>query len=170
MDKHFYFFRHAQTNENRDGIRYGKSSGGYLINEGIEEANRLAEYLKDKRLEIIYSSPYERAIDTAKIVANKYHDLPIKIENNLREGLFWQGEVSIKKQRKLDATYNKVNALFQKILNAPENNVAISSHGCITRALCKCAGFDIGEIKNCECFHIYQHNNRFELIDNIKSQ
>lgn len=78
--KNFYFFRHGQTNENRDGKRYSTGDNAYLTEIGVKQAKGLSKYLSDKKLDIIYSSPFNRAIETAKFVAERYKDLHIKTE------------------------------------------------------------------------------------------
>ena len=65
MKRHFYFFRHGQTNENKSGATYGNALEAYLTDDGIAQAKKLGEYLSDKDNEVVYSSPLKRAIQTA---------------------------------------------------------------------------------------------------------
>ena len=83
--KHFYFFRHGQTNENRDGKQYSTGDNAYLTETGVKQAQELAKYLSDKNLDIIYSSPFNRTIETAKIIAKKYKNLHIETNNALKD-------------------------------------------------------------------------------------
>ena len=62
VKRNFYFFRHGQRN--------GIDAESTLNNTGIAQANKLAEYLDDKNIEVVYSSPFKRAIDTAKRAIN----------------------------------------------------------------------------------------------------
>lgn len=70
MERTIYIFRHGETDYNVQ-----KRMQGYLdipLNEnGFTQARDLAEKLSDVRFDCIYSSPLSRAIETAKIVAQK---------------------------------------------------------------------------------------------------
>jgi broad specificity phosphatase PhoE len=63
-----------------------------LNDEGREQAAWLAERLRDERLHAIYSSPLERARETAEAIAAP-HQLPVCIEPGLNEIDFgeWTG-------------------------------------------------------------------------------
>jgi len=63
------------------------------LNEtGIKQAELLAEYLSDVKIETIYSSPLKRALKTAELIAN-YHQLEVKIAPGLIDFDYgkWQG-------------------------------------------------------------------------------
>jgi probable phosphoglycerate mutase len=51
---------------------------------GHEQASELAEKLKDVKFDAIVVSPLKRTLETAKVI-NKYHGLPIVIDEGLRE-------------------------------------------------------------------------------------
>ncbi len=164
MKQNFYFFRHGQTNENRDGIRQDMGQDAYLLDAGLKQAEELAEFLSDKNLDVIYSSPYMRAVDTAKIVANRYNDLKIITDDDLREGVFgfWYND-DAESQKKVDDTFARVKGFLDGIMDMG-TNIALSSHGGITRALCYVAGAEIGSIKNCECFHFSYEGGIWQLV------
>ncbi|MWC27155.1 histidine phosphatase family protein [Paenibacillus sp. MMS18-CY102] len=61
-----YVVRHGQTDLNKDGILQGRL-GMPLNNYGIGQAERLRESLKAIPFDYIFSSPQERAIQTAEI-------------------------------------------------------------------------------------------------------
>ena len=63
------FLRHGQAENNVKRILAGRTDGVSLTKTGIEQADRIAEYLKPLDISAIYSSPIERASHTAKIVA-----------------------------------------------------------------------------------------------------
>ena len=81
-----YFVRHGQTDAN---VAMGN---GQSIQEldaplnvaGQEQAAAAAEQLKDVKFDIVISSPLKRALQTAEII-NKYHGLPITLEDSVRE-------------------------------------------------------------------------------------
>ncbi|MEK3722915.1 histidine phosphatase family protein [Paenibacillus sp. FSL H8-0034] len=61
-----YVVRHGQTDLNKEGRLQGRQ--GLQLNEyGIEQAKSLAESLKNIKFDLVYSSPQERAIQTAEI-------------------------------------------------------------------------------------------------------
>lgn len=74
--------RHADTPRDERGITSGQDHSG-LSEDGIADANKLAESVKDKGVMKVISSDLERGKETAKIVADK---LGAKVEHdpNLR--------------------------------------------------------------------------------------
>lgn len=58
-----------------------------LSQDGILQAQHLGQYLKEKGISHIFSSPFRRTVETACSVA-KILDLPVKIEAGLSEMLF----------------------------------------------------------------------------------
>ncbi len=62
----------------------GWTPGVSLNEEGRKQAARLAEWLEAVPLEAIYSSPLERALETAQPIA-KSHDLELQIRDSLGE-------------------------------------------------------------------------------------
>ncbi len=78
----FIFIRHAS-----DDDRYrGGWSNLDIIDEGINQANKLANYLKDNDLNIkkFVTSDLKRTVSTTNII-NKYLKLPVEFEEELRE-------------------------------------------------------------------------------------
>ena len=63
------FLRHGQAENNVKRILAGRTDGVHLTKTGIEQAGRIAKYLKPLDISAIYSSPIERAKHTAEIVA-----------------------------------------------------------------------------------------------------
>ncbi len=167
MEKHFYFFRHGQTNENELGKREGLGTGAYLTDLGKCQAQKLSDFLKDKNLDVIYTSPYKRAVDTAEIIASKYKNLDIIPNNALCEIVFgFWGPCDEESKKRMENNYNKIQKFLKKIATSKKyKNIAVSSHGGVTRALCFAAGQKIEGIKNCECFHFLLKDNIFKYIE-----
>jgi len=69
--KLIYFVRHGESELNRKGIRQGPEGG--LSDEGRMQASRTAQKFPKKKgkPEVIISSPYERARQTAEIIARE---------------------------------------------------------------------------------------------------
>jgi len=87
------FVRHGHT-ETTGKILPGRTKGLNLSNTGIEQANRVAEQIKDSgtKPSAIYSSPMERTQQTAKPIA-KVLGLKNQINKGLNEADFgkWTG-------------------------------------------------------------------------------
>jgi len=78
------FLRHAQAENNTKRILAGRTEGVPLTKTGIEQAERISEYLKPLDISAIYSSPIERASHTAEIVA-KNRSLEVVLDERLTE-------------------------------------------------------------------------------------
>lgn len=79
----------------------GRLPNVHLNQKGQDQANRISDLLQDLPIQAIYSSPLERAIETAQPLAIK-KNLEISICENLSEINFgnWQGK-TIKQMRKM---------------------------------------------------------------------
>ncbi len=75
--------RHGATDWNLQGRCQG-SSDRELSEAGIRQAGQIADLLGNEELSAIYSSHLRRARQTAEIISRP-HDLPVLIEENLRE-------------------------------------------------------------------------------------
>ena len=78
------FLRHAQAENNTKRILAGRTDGVPLTKVGIEQAERIAKYLKSLDISAIYSSPIERASHTAEIVA-KNNSLDYELDDRITE-------------------------------------------------------------------------------------
>ena len=76
--------RHGETDWNKSHRVQGGNSDTLLNETGKEQAERLALRLKQERIQAVYSSPLQRALDTAQVVAC-HHLLEVQIEPSLRE-------------------------------------------------------------------------------------
>ena len=75
--------RHGATDWNLQGRCQG-SSDRELSEAGVRQAGQIADLLGNEELSAIYSSHLRRARQTAEIISRP-HDLPVLIEENLRE-------------------------------------------------------------------------------------
>lgn len=93
--------RHGETDFVKTGKMAGRTPGVHLNDKGLREAQELASCLKAAPIKLLYSSPMERTLETAKPLAKA---LGLKIIRS--EGLIetdigdWKG-MEIKKARKL---------------------------------------------------------------------
>lgn len=92
MGMKIYLVRHGQTDWNRQ--RWIQGQQDVDINEqGILQAEKLAETLREVPLEIAFCSPLLRTRHTAEILL-KYHDIPLKYDGRLKEIYLgkWEGK------------------------------------------------------------------------------
>ena len=78
------FLRHGQAENNTKKILAGRSPGVNLTEIGIQQAEQAGKMLKTLNISTIYSSPIDRALQTAKIVA-QHCDLEPLIDDRLIE-------------------------------------------------------------------------------------
>ena len=74
-----YFVRHAKPNYQNHNDRLRE-----LTEKGLEDSRSVTAFLSDKKIDLILSSPYRRAIDTIKNFADK-NEMPILIVDDFRE-------------------------------------------------------------------------------------
>lgn len=76
--------RHGETEWNRLRRIQGGNSDTQLNQRGRKQAESLALRLKQEEIQAVYSSPLQRAQDTARAIAG-YHQLPVGVEPSLKE-------------------------------------------------------------------------------------
>jgi probable phosphoglycerate mutase len=76
--------RHGETYWNKERRVQGGDSDIELNDTGLEQARKIAAFLENESIIAILSSPLQRAIATAKILASQ-HQLPVEIDQGLRE-------------------------------------------------------------------------------------
>ena len=146
----------------RKGL-YGREPGIVLSQTGKLQANRIAEYLKVQPLAAIYSSPLDRAMDTAAPLARvkglvvQDSEAFIEVDQGTWTGLSWQelqkdpnwalyntyrsgtscpnGEMAVEVQARA------VRALDQMLKKHEHQHIAVVSHADVIRAaVCYYAG------------------------------
>lgn len=93
--------RHGENEYVKTGKMAGRTPGIHLNERGIQQAAELATALKNVPLKAIYSSPLERAVETAEPIAEG-RTLAIQLRPDLMETNIgkWQGR-SLKQLRRL---------------------------------------------------------------------
>jgi probable phosphomutase (TIGR03848 family) len=82
-----FLIRHATNDSIKDGILAGWLPGVHINDEGCKQAEHMAARMANIMLDAIYSSPLERAVETAEYLAK-----PRGLEIQRREGL---GEIRV---------------------------------------------------------------------------
>lgn len=104
--------RHAQNEWVRTGKLAGWTPGVHLNDEGKKQAELLGERLAHAKLQAVYSSPLERAVETAEAIVKHHDQLTLQVHAGVGEVDFgdWQG----KRLRQLSRT-----RLWQVVQNYP---------------------------------------------------
>jgi broad specificity phosphatase PhoE len=190
MRKDFYLFRHGETDYNVQKRWQGQSVDTPLNATGLTQANRLADYMKNINLEIIYSSPLQRASQTAKIVASHHPHIQVCLLSELTEsslgaceGLHcdevqklypdiwqrWYGETTITDTRwPQGESKNEIQArmyqALEKMLKVKESIIGVSSHSGIMRQFLVTLGrHPNNKLPNTVLFHIVYDNGQWLL-------
>lgn len=142
--------RHGQSESNVKKTFTGQLNA-LLTQTGREQALRMAQYLDKYRIDKIYVSSLERAVETAQPIALR-QNCPVEKRDELMEinsGL-WQGltftEIAEKYPQTYEAwreniglatpdggetckqLYDRVTAFFEKVLEAPEETICLVCH------------------------------------------
>ncbi|WMM25510.1 histidine phosphatase family protein [Tissierella sp. MB52-C2] len=153
-----YLTRHGETQWNKEGRMQGWKNSDLTPN-GIENAKRLGQRLKDIDFDYIYCSPLDRAVDTAKYIRGD-KNTEIVLTESLKEMGFgkWEGmeHDRIKELYPIEHfnfwnkphLYNQIegesfNELFERvndvlnqiISNSSLENVLIVSHAVVIKAI-----------------------------------
>ncbi len=116
-----------------------------LSDEGLKKCKKVTDYLLDKEIHKVYSSPYKRAFDTVAGYANQAK-LEVEIVNDFRERKVDSGWIedfeSFSKRQWEDFQYRlsdgecllevqqrNLNALNNVLLDNANKNVVIGTHG-----------------------------------------
>lgn len=169
----FYLVRHGTTQYNLEN-RFQGHLDIPLSNQGIEQAKKLADYLKDKKIDAIYTSDLKRAVQTAEYIAAaksmKYRLLPSlrEVDVGELEGLRWH-EVKkeypdwVKKQHVHDypggetriEIERRVSNLWDSVVKRHKGDgVVLVTHGGIIKALI------------CQILGISQEDRSNFIVDN----
>jgi broad specificity phosphatase PhoE len=149
-----FIARHGQTNLNKEKRLAGNTNLAQLNTKGREHAKKLAEFLADKKIEEIFSSPLNRARDTATPISDKINK-KVKINKNLREFDFGimdgrrergKGKEGLVKRRvdlnykftkgdSYASTIKRVSKFIKKLLKKKYKKVLIVGHGGVNRSI-----------------------------------
>jgi probable phosphoglycerate mutase len=99
--------RHGETEWNAQEIFRGRRDIG-LNEKGIKQAKVLGDYLKDLKIEAVYASPLQRALDTAGLVA-VHHGLDVIVAPGLTDFNYgaWEGLTHQEVRRRYGGLYKR---------------------------------------------------------------
>ncbi|WP_188892687.1 histidine phosphatase family protein [Paenibacillus radicis (ex Gao et al. 2016)] len=141
------WIRHGSTAWNKEGRAQGQSDIP-LDEEGVQQAERLAERLSGEKWDVIYSSDLMRARATAEAVARRLQLGEVKLDERLREANGGQTEGTTEAERiqkwgdnwrelELDretreSLLERATAVLDEIAERhPGQNVLVVSHGAL---------------------------------------
>ncbi len=181
-------FRHGQTDWNLKKICLGSKHDIPLNNNGLSQARELANKLKEEPIEMFFTSPLVRAIQTAEIV-NKFHKVRMLKVNDLKEidygdasgmkkseavikysNIFnnWMAEdfhssrnMRIPNGESKEEFFNRVNGAFLSIVKENEFScAAVASHsGVIWNFIRYSIGKDVKTVNHCTAYSIFYNQN-----------
>lgn len=80
-----YFVRHGESTYNKLNLCNSNPKVDVHLTElGKKQVEKVAEGLKDKKIDLIITSEFPRTKETAEII-NKYHNAPIKVDPRIGE-------------------------------------------------------------------------------------
>lgn len=192
MIKHFYIFRHGETDYNLEKRWQGCGLNPDLNATGQQQAVALAQKLKPAKLEVVYSSPLRRAVQTAKVIAAA-ENIPLELIPNLREGCFGEAEgmqrddIAAKWPELFAEWYNgnssaddnlnirfpggeskaemqsRMLSVLNQLLLTPYQRIGIASHGSSIRYLLMYFGYPPHRMANTALFHLIWDEGRWTL-------
>lgn len=135
-----YFVRHAEPNCGNHNDRLRE-----LSEKGMEDRKRVTSFLADKRIDVVLSSPYKRAVDTVSHFAES-RKLPVCVVEDFRERKVDSGWIEdfdgFCKRQWADFSYRltdgetlaqvqsrNVSALAEALREYAGKNIVVGSHG-----------------------------------------
>lgn len=177
--KNVYIVRHCKAE--------GQAADARLTVIGIEQAESLAEFLSDKNIDCIISSPYERAYHTIKPLSDKIA-VEIALDERLTERVLsdqnhpdWQ-DMLRKTYDDLDICYeggessntamSRAVSVVMEALNSENKNIVLVSHGNLISLLLKRFDDRIGfkeweALSNPDVFHLTFSGENKPIIHRI---
>ncbi len=187
MKKNFYFFRHGETEYNRLQLRQGRGINIGLNPKGREQAAALAHSLEDKGIEVIFSSPLIRALETANAVS-AHLQIPVEIADGLTEGHFGEAEGlahETVRQRwpgilaawylpeQMDQGFpggeskrdiqRRMLQTMEVLLADPRQTIAVSSHSSALRLLLMTMGGTGEKLPNARAVHVLWQDGLWQI-------
>ena len=145
-----YVVRHGETMENANNCLVGRINSS-LTSKGKEQAKQVSNYFKDKKIDLIVSSPLDRCKQTAQIISNNtpiiYSDKLLgrdhgeftgKPRNSINFDEYWNYNKNIQyeKAESVKDLYNRVATLIEELKEKyKDKNIIIVTHSGIMRVL-----------------------------------
>ena len=144
--QHLYFVRHGLSVKNKEGVFSGRTETP-LAPEGIEQAEAAGRQAKALDIDLIITSPMDRARETAALIAEQIgypvteirtSDLFIERAFGVLEGTPYQSDMHLEDYEGVEKTEDIITRAregLKHLENMRYDNILIVSHGAIGRAL-----------------------------------
>ena len=146
-----FVVRHGQTDKNILGCIQGQTESNLTI-EGIEEAKKLYDVIKEKNIDIVFSSPLSRAVKTAEFITNGTFDINIDSRLNERDYGIYEGKkrtdfdfisywnyeknLAIEDGETLKEAFDRISNFIEEIKEKyVDKNVLIVTHNGVSRII-----------------------------------
>ncbi len=184
-----YLIRHGETTSDIENL-YGGTFDDHLTEKGQKQVKELANKLSDKDIQMIFSSPYIRARETAHIL-KEILGCDVKIVDDIRERNsygFLSGtskdvakiehpeiykklkdyHFTIEGGERYDYFTNRIQDAFSRIVASDYKRIAIITHGgpirCLFREILKFGEFQ-GGLGDCMVAEIEKNDDGFRIIN-----
>jgi probable phosphoglycerate mutase len=185
--------RHGETEWNVKDIFRGLADIA-LSNNGLKQAEKLARYLSSRKIEAVYSSPLQRARQTAELIA-RHHRLDVLVTPGLIDVNYgeWQGLLATQVQEKYPELYTlwsnqpqrvripggdrlsqvrrRSRAVVAEVINKYSGTVVLVSHRAVNQVLiCALLGVSTSHFWNVKLdvagtTTFTYENDRFVLVE-----
>ncbi|MDD6257982.1 MAG: histidine phosphatase family protein [Erysipelotrichaceae bacterium] len=126
---HFYYVRHGETLFNKKHVLQGQCDSP-LTDKGIQQAEDLAEKLKDVPFNHAYISVSERARDTADIIL-KNRDVPVQCDKRLKEVFYGRLEGTDYTKNRDDIFRRHLAIAYKDVGGEDREDVALRMKDCL---------------------------------------
>jgi broad specificity phosphatase PhoE len=187
-----HFVRHGEGQDNATKRFSSRRVDNSLTERGILQANQTADFLAERSIDEIYSSPMKRAFETAQIIATRL-EKELTVLENFREvnvgdmegqhfndetwGLYhsitsqWfegKSEVAFPGGESYTTMWERwQNGLVQILEGKTDRNILLVAHAGIFIATLKdlCLVLDVNWLKNAECYNCSITELKVEVLN-----
>ena len=183
-----FLIRHGESTSDVED-RYGGQYDDHLTSKGKSQSKQAAKRLAGMRIEIIFSSPFHRAVETSQLLQKEWN-CRLKVISDLKERDRYAHLTGMKKYaaaknhpkhvaklkshilheveggEKYEDFKERIIKTFEELASLHYNKIAIVCHGgtigCIVREI-----LELGELKyigKCAYLEIEKNGNKFKLL------
>lgn len=155
-EKHIYLVRHGRSTANETGIRHADDHLTPLTEEGVRQAQSVAERFRTIPIDLVMTSHYERARDTGKAIAD-VSNVPLEVIEAAHERIFprsvagmhrddpdalaiyakfdkaWHAGAPTKDGESFHDVLERVKVTTQILEEREEKRIALATHGLFTK-------------------------------------
>lgn len=184
----YYIIRHGQTEKNKQHVLQGRINVP-LNDEGRRQASAVRDYFREKGIAFdqVYSSPLDRAVETAMIVSGcgepVRSDLLLEMDYGPYEGTdlkappkeiitFFKDFVhnpAPEGMESLQSVKNRAFAFLEAVKDTDEHDILISTHAIAMKGVLEVLTPEAGgyywskTIQNCEVYCFEYRNGRYTV-------